>query len=137
MSALQTHQYDTRKRIFTKKIRSIDLTPAQTTAKPTVTLFRPVPGRDFLVKNIWTQVKSVAGTVSDTPNILIDNGTDASNVVADVALVATDELVVQHTIAAIKVINYANPLRLKKTDEATGATAFLINIIIEMVELTQ
>lgn len=119
-----------------KTIRGIDLTVAGVTATASQIVFRPAVGTKYIVTGVYTENRSVTGTVSDAPNILLDNGTDASNIVAGVDLATTQGAVKVHTLASTTLtIDHSNPLRLKSVDGADGATAFLVDLTIRVFQL--
>lgn len=134
---MRIHSLDSVRRLRTKKIRSIDLTVAGVTAAATTLLFRPNVGHKFIVTGVTSHVRSALGTITDAPNILLDNGTDASNFVAGVDLATTTGSVKQHTIATTTLFtDHDHPIRLKSVDGADGSTTFLVDIVLQLVEIT-
>lgn len=111
-----------------KKIKKIDLLTVPT--DPYIVLWRPAPGRQFVVTELFSKVRNTAGTQSDEPNVLFDNGSNGSNIVADVTVVSTANNVQKYTLSATKVIDYDHPLRVKITDAPAGLTEIDIDVIV-------
>lgn len=134
---MKIHSLDSGRRIFTKKYRSVDLTVAGVTANATQLMFRPPTGTKWYVKQVYTHVRDVAGTVTDAPNITIDNGTDTENFVAAVDLGTAEDAFKQHTLASTtRILDHDHPLRLKSNDGADGSTTFLVDVIVELIQIT-
>lgn len=79
------HTYDSIQRIFTKKMRHIDLSPAGYAALPSAAmapvpahafvLFKPAQGRVFVLQDLWTINVAVAGTVTGQATLSVSTGT--------------------------------------------------------------
>jgi hypothetical protein len=138
---MQIHGLDSRRRRYTKKVRHVDLTVAGVTAAPTTILFQPAYNTRWLLVGAYAENVGLTGTITDAPAVLMDNGTDSgsggTNLVAGVDLSTTDKVVKIFTLAAPgTVLDYLHPLRLKSTDGADGSTAFPVNIILELLQLS-
>lgn len=134
---MQLQHLDSVHRLHTKKFLGVDLTVAGVTATPNQLVFQPPKGYYYFVTRVWTHNRSVTGTVSDAPAILLDNGTDGNNIVAAVDLPTTDQAFKQQTVAStVLVVSHANPLRLKSTDGADGSTKFLVDVTVELLEFS-
>lgn len=128
--------YDTIPRVFWKKVRGIDLTVAGVAAVPTQIIFRPFYGMKYIVRSAYTYNAQLAGTITDAPAIILDNGTDSQNIVASVDLVNTqDVLKVLTVIAPPLFITHDTPLRLKSADGADGSTIFSVNLTVELFQI--
>lgn len=126
-------RHDTKQRYFTIKRKAISLldTESEVLYQP------PVLGREFVVLSAFMQVRTHAGTNSDEPNITIDNGTNGQDIVAAVDSVGHVEGAVQRlTVIGNLLVNYANPLRLRKTDAAGGSTAYDVDIVVALLEIS-
>lgn len=133
---MQKHGLDSRKRRYTKKITGISLL-----ATGSQLLFQPAVGTKYLLVGAYTHTRGVLGTVTVAPHILIDNGTDSgsggTNLVADVALGTADDVAKVLTIAApVFILDENNPLRLKCGTAQTGGTAYPIDVILELLMLS-
>jgi hypothetical protein len=104
-----------------KKVKNIDLTivPPEVQPQPAI-LWRPAPGRQFVISKLLlkTNVKGAPAAGS----ILLDNGTDGQNHVANIAVSLTDNAIQVLTVAAPLAIDYDHPLRIKVTAGVGTAT---------------
>jgi hypothetical protein len=133
---MQIHGLDSRKRRFTKKVRKISLLATGNTI-----LFQPSVGTRYLLVGAYTEARGVLGTVTVAPHILIDNGTDSGsggiNLVADVALGTADKIAKILTLAApLTVLDETQNIRIKCGTAQTGGTAYPINVVLELLMLS-
>lgn len=90
-------------------------------------IWKPAPGRQFLVTDVFIKKRTVTGTVSDEPNIKLTNS--ASDIVAAVDL--NSALAIQKlTVAGTFLVTYDTPLTLVSADAQNGGTVYDYDIII-------
>jgi hypothetical protein len=140
---------DSRKRLFTKKIRAISFLATGTQA-----LFQPNVGTRWLLVAAYfeTPPNSVVGTVTTAPHLLIDNGVDSGstgapspsgvtitgvNLVSDVALPTTAGVAKPLTLAnPATILDENSQLRMKCGTAQIGGTQYTGNLVLEFLQIS-
>ena len=76
--------------------------------------------------------------MTDAPAVILDNGADAGAIVATTDLAMTKGTAKVLPLAAVPLmLDHDHPLRMKSGDGADGATVFKVNLILELLKLSE